>query len=648
MLTFLKQYRTALLLLGLTVLTFLVYYPGLYGDFIFDDEINIVQNPNVLITDLNLSSLKQAWDSGISASFGGRSLPMLSFGLNHYLAGLEPALYKLTNILLHLLCVLAVFRFCKSLFLLRPDHTSNSLFSPTQLSLLVAALWALQPLLTSSVLYVVQRMTIMSCLFTVLALTCYCRFRVAGSFTTRSLVLFLCKFWSLTVLAVLSKETGFLTALFAGVIELTLLRHVHQSSQQQLFAKCFVAITLAAPAALGLIYVVLRADTFLGAYDLRDFSMYERLLTESRVIWTYIKWILLPNPADYVFYYDHFTVSRGLLSPPATVVAALGILALIAAPLVLGGSLTWLGFGIGFFLAGHALESTIFPLELVFEHRNYLPSLGLLLGLVATVSFAPLLQTYRSLTLVFALLFLLLQAQGTFSQARKWASTPELLLAISPNAKASSRVQNELGLLYLRTGYRLNDPQYYELAKEAFVSSFDLDQELYYPLGNLIITYNYADQDIPASYIEQFGRHIRESPITNTALLTLLNINRCYMSLTCTHNPEVLPVAYQALAANETLAVERRQGLLNEMGSDTLNAYGRVEDALAIYRYAESLSRELTLIDIRIILLESARENYEAALEHIEKAKAKQGLGSALQQQVLELEQQLMAHMSEQ
>ena len=120
------------------------------------------------------------------------------------------------------------------------------------------------------------------------------------------------------------------------------------------------------------------------------------------------------------------------------------------------------------------------------------------------------------------------------------------------------------------------------------------------------------------------------------------------MSLTCTHNPEVLPVAYQALAANETLAVERRQGLLNEMGSDTLNAYGRLEDALAIYRYAESLSRELTLIDIRIILLESARENYEAALEHIEKAKAKQAVGSALQQQVLELEQQLMARMSEQ
>jgi len=646
LITSLKKYRTGLLLVGLMVLTFLVYYPGLYGDFIFDDEINIVQNRSVLITDLDISSIKQAWGSGISASFGGRSLPMLSFAINHYLAGLEPGLYKLTNILLHLLCALAIYRFCKALFALRPDHTSNSMFSPAQLSLFVAAIWALHPLLTSTVLYVVQRMTIMSCLFTVLALTCYCKFRLTETFTKQGLLVFLIKFWTLTLLAILSKETGFLTVVFAAIIELALLRHVHQSSQQQLFAKWFVAITLAAPAALGLVYVILRADTFLGAYDLRDFSMYERLLTEGRAIWTYIKWILLPDPTDYVFYYDHFTVSRGLLSPPSTLVATTGILALIASPFVLRGLLTWLGFGIGFFLAGHALESTIFPLELVFEHRNYLPSLGLIIGLVATVSFSPMLQTYRNLALSFGILFLLLQAQGTFSQSRKWASTPELLLSISPNAKSSSRVQNELGLVYLRTGYRLNDPKYYELAKQAFVDSLDLDHEQYHPLGNLILAYNYADEEVPADYIREFGRFIAESPVTNTAFFTLININRCYMSLTCTHNPEVLPTAYQALATNPTLTSQKRQGLLNEIASDTLNTYGRVDDALSIYRFAESLSNDLTLIDIRIILLESSRNNYTDALAQIEKARSKPGNGSALREQIDELEQQIAIQMT--
>ena len=83
---------------------------------------------------------------------------------------------------------------------------------------------------------------------------------------------------------------------------------------------------------------------------------------------------MLPNLAEMGLHHDDFVISKTLLSPWTTLPAIAGLLALAVGALVLRKKHPLITFGIVFFFVAHALESTIIPLEIAFEHRNYLPS----------------------------------------------------------------------------------------------------------------------------------------------------------------------------------------------------------------------------------------------------------------------------------
>jgi hypothetical protein len=113
------------------------------------------------------------------------------------------------------------------------------------------------------------------------------------------------------------------------------------------------------------------------SYGNRDFTLAERLLTQSRILWQYLNWMLVPNVFDMGFFHDDIPLSRGLWAPVTTA------LSLLAWGCVLGVALWWrrtyplFVFAVLFYLVAHSVESSILPLELVFEHRNYLPSVGI-------------------------------------------------------------------------------------------------------------------------------------------------------------------------------------------------------------------------------------------------------------------------------
>ena len=117
-----------------------------------------------------------------------------------------------------------------------------------------------------------------------------------------------------------------------------------------------------------------------AGYDLRSFTLFERLLTEGRVLWFYLGLIVFPQLEHLGLYHDDIAISTGLFTPWTTLPALVGLawLAFLSwwtrtrAPLV--------SFGIAWFLIGHAMESTVLPLEIAHEHRNYLPLLGILLA----------------------------------------------------------------------------------------------------------------------------------------------------------------------------------------------------------------------------------------------------------------------------
>lgn len=364
--------RAAIMMAAVLTATLLVYWVGLDGPFLLDDQANLNELQSWLDGKIDLRTV--LFDLG-QGTFG-RPVSMATLALNAWLGGYIPSALKLGNLIVHLLCGLAIFGFLRQLLprdpLLRQHASLYAAF--------VAALWLLHPLHASTVLYAVQRMAQMASLMTLLGLWLYvaCRQRLAQGPNLPASLGLLLGIPAIACLAFLSKENGILLTLLCGVVELTYFSDKHRPRP----VRVFITIFLILPAIVGLAWFALRFDRFSNAFYGRDFDMLERLLSQGRTLCDYLGKLLLPNPPTMGLYTDDFAVSRSLLSPPTTL-ASLLLLAVVS-------TVVWrvrkrmqaVTFGWLFFLAGHSLEAGIIPLELYFEHRNYLPSVGILVMLV--------------------------------------------------------------------------------------------------------------------------------------------------------------------------------------------------------------------------------------------------------------------------
>ena len=161
---------TILSLVGLSVLTLLVYYPGLHGPFLLDDYINLQD----IGKNGGLDSFENWWQFVTSGESGplGRPLSLASFTLNTLEWPAAPFPFKATNLVLHIINgFLVFFLTTKILYLLGYTDSRKKIL----LSVAVTAYWLIMPVQTTSVLYVVQRMTILSATFTLMGLFFYTR-----------------------------------------------------------------------------------------------------------------------------------------------------------------------------------------------------------------------------------------------------------------------------------------------------------------------------------------------------------------------------------------------------------------------------------------------------------------------------------------
>jgi tetratricopeptide (TPR) repeat protein len=108
--------------------------------------------------------------------------------------------------------------------------------------------------------------------------------------------------------------------------------------------------------------------------------MWERLLTQLRVVASYIFLLLLPLPCFLSLEHD-VPLSTSLFNPISTVASLLLLLSLLGYAWYVRKRWPLLSFGLVWFFLNLIIESTIVPLELKFEHRMYLPSAGFYLAL---------------------------------------------------------------------------------------------------------------------------------------------------------------------------------------------------------------------------------------------------------------------------
>jgi len=361
------------------ITTALLYAPGLEGAFFFDDIPNIVTATELHLRKITVESLLAIWSNGHSGILFVRPVAQLSFALNHFFSGLSPYAFKATNLGIHLLCgwLVAVlsFHLFKEHSPAEKQSTGNGI-----IVFLVTTVWLLHPIQLLPVLHVVQRMTSLSALFLLSALILHIKGREKNALTPIALAWMF--FWPL---ACLSKETGALFPLFAVSWELTI--HRKKRGRIDQFAFTLSLLLLLALVGSGVYAVSENGQWLWAGYSQRSFSLKERLLTEARVLWFYLGLIAFPRLEALGLYHDDIAVSTGLFQPITTLLSFTGIagLALLAWNLRLRAPL--ISLGIAWFLTGHLMESTVLPLEIAHEHRNYFPVLGILLALGACLRY---------------------------------------------------------------------------------------------------------------------------------------------------------------------------------------------------------------------------------------------------------------------
>lgn len=435
--------RTTFLLLICAVL--LAYGAGINGPLMLDDAPNLAQ--------INrwLDGRASWWEAifGTSSGILGRPVAHFTFWLDAVLTHLKPGHMKLVNVLIHLSCGWLIWRLTTRLAT-RDQRVAQV---ADYLGLLVAAVWLLHPLNVSTVLYIVQRMAQLSALFSLLAMWAYVNAREsleAGKTRAGWLWLFI-GVPGLTALAALSKENGLLVPLYCAVIEWFLFRQPRPKSVW-IFQSGFVV----APFVVGLVALITLPERILAGYSQREWTLTERVLTQCRVLWDYIGQLLLPNPVRMGLFSDDVVASTSVFQPWTTAAGLLGLLALVWLAWYLRARSPLVAVGIALFFAGHAMESTVLPLELAFEHRNYLPAFGLFLAVIAGAAHAVGAHNLDSVILrrisLLALIPLLVLGGMTAQRAWIWGDLKRIALEGVTQHPNSLRAHLTQATILLQTG----------------------------------------------------------------------------------------------------------------------------------------------------------------------------------------------------
>jgi len=411
--------RAKLVLAGtvlLLALAWLAYLPGLRGGFLFDDYVNLVAIGATGPVD-DLPTLARYLTSGI-ADPTGRPLALASFLLDARDWPAEPAPFLRTNLVLHLLNGLLLLALLRRLgAVLAPEEPARSDAS----ALLGAGLWLLHPLLVSTTLYIVQRESMLAATFCFAGLLGYVAARQAFDARPgwKPLLAMAVAIAGGTALAMLCKANGVLLPMLALVLEGTVLRRLRSDGG---FRQLRLGLLVLPSVAVVLYLASFAGHPLLPIAD-RGWSVSQRLLTESRALVSYLSLLVAPRVYSPGLYNDAFVASTGLLEPWTTLPSLLIVAALAALAWRSRESRPRLAAGLGFFLSGHLLESSTIPLELYFEHRNYLPAALLFWPVASAVVHwrkAPVLRG------ALAALLLLGAAWLTRERASVW-SQPELL-----------------------------------------------------------------------------------------------------------------------------------------------------------------------------------------------------------------------------
>lgn len=567
-----------ILICALIAICWAIYYPGLYGGWVFDDFHNIVKNQDILA--IEASSLKTIWDATWSSHAGifKRPLSMLTFALNYAAFGMDAFYFKVTNVIIHSVNGIIVYCLTKSIlnFTFKTNH--HSIFISSWMPIAVTALWMLHPIQMSSVLYVVQRMNSLSATFILLGLLFYIKGRIFLLKENKNgLIYILSTFLLFLPLASLSKENGVLLIPLTLLCELVFFKFKANNKIHKISISAIYLIFIAIPFLLFITALVLRPDFFIAGFAGRDFTLEERLLTQARLIFIYASWILIPNISKLGLYHDDITLSSDIITPTTNIYALIGLAIILIyitysifrkrenAPLI--------AFSLGFYLIAHSMESSFLPLEMVHEHRNYLPSFGLifLLSYLLLKAFQILENKHlKYITFFLLILFFIASTLGTFQRSKDW-SHPFTQAAIDAmNHPNSARSQVAYGSwLEQMAALENTEASKNSKLKEAlalYKHASNLEDYALTPHINWLRLENQVGDSIKAQEIlEIINNKLQEPPLSPATTEALISFIECNNSGYCDFSEsEILKMVY-SIRKNPMLNSRQEARIISQM-----------------------------------------------------------------------------------
>lgn len=422
-----------------------IYSNTLRAPFVFDDIPNIRMNTHIQVTEFSADAL---WDAAFKSICRNRPVANISFAMNYYFHGYDLSGYHLVNIMVHILTGILFFFLVRDTLGISRRQSSSVLASgagePAHIAFLASLLWMVHPINTQAVTYIVQRMDSMAAMFYMLSFVCYVQGRLRerpfkGMFLAGSAVS--------GILAFGTKEIAVTLPLFIFVYEWFFFQDLSMS-----WLKRRLPWLAGAAVIFFLLILVFTSGHPLAVissgYEVRDFTMGQRLLTELRVVLYYLGQLVLPHPSRLSL--EHQVVmSTSLFNPPTTLLSLCVIALLLAAAVAAAKKERLASFAILWYFGNLALESSFLPLEIMFEHRAYLPSLFILaLAVAAVLRFAkPGWVGPAAICLVAAVLSL-----WTYQRNYVWADEMRLLRDNVQKAPHWARTHTNLGLALLDRG----------------------------------------------------------------------------------------------------------------------------------------------------------------------------------------------------
>jgi len=466
--------------------------------FNFDDAANILNNP--LVREFNPAGVVKALKTR-------RGLGFVSFQLNYSLSGLSVFGYHLFNLVVHIVTALLVYRFL-ALIMKTPCFHGTTYSHSTSLPVpfFSALLFVVHPVQTQAVTYIVQRFTSIATLFYLLAAICYLQGRLRqtneeGRFSVGALGWFACCLMA-ALCAFNSKEIAYTLPLALVLIEC----FGFSLNRKKVIAIATVSVLVVATVLLKLGFGTASFEQAIFAVDeatrLQTItSRSDYLFTQFRVILTYIRLLFLPvnQSVDY-----DFTLSHSFFEP--AVLGAFSVLAaLLASAFVLekksrGGKAgqRLVAFGIFWFFLTLSIESSILPIiDLIFEHRVYLPSVGAFAAITTVgLEFAwkRNREQFKGEFCVVMLLVAVVLAGVAWKRNLVWKTEVTLWEDATAKSPQNGRAWNNLGGAYIKE----KDA---DRALRALVRAIELDPSKPSPWNNLGIAI-----DMKGVYRDRFNK----------------------------------------------------------------------------------------------------------------------------------------------